>query len=61
MELGILHYFSDLDPIFVVVNRRLVPNGHFILTDYHPFAQKLLNMREIHTPLVNIVKITKTD
>lgn len=42
MEFGILHYFSDLDLIFTVVTRMLKPNGRFILTDFHPFASKLL-------------------
>ncbi|SFS76189.1 class I SAM-dependent methyltransferase [Paenibacillus sp. BC26] len=43
MEFGILHYFSDLNQIFSVVARMLKPNGRFILTDFHPFAHKLLN------------------
>lgn len=42
MEFGILHYFSDLNLIFSVVTRMLKPNGRLILTDFHPFAQKLL-------------------
>ncbi len=43
MEFGILHYFSDLKLIFTVVARILKPNGRFILTDFHPFAHKLLS------------------
>jgi ubiquinone/menaquinone biosynthesis C-methylase UbiE len=43
MEFGILHYFSDLDLIFSIVTRMLKTNGRFILTDFHPFASKLLN------------------
>jgi ubiquinone/menaquinone biosynthesis C-methylase UbiE len=42
MEFGILHYFSDLNSIFSVVFRMLKQNGRFILTDFHPFAHKLL-------------------
>jgi ubiquinone/menaquinone biosynthesis C-methylase UbiE len=42
MEFGILHYFSNLNLIFSVVTRMLKPNGRFILTDFHPFAHKLL-------------------
>jgi ubiquinone/menaquinone biosynthesis C-methylase UbiE len=42
MEFGILHYFSDLNLIFSVVSRMLKSNGRFILTDFHPFAAKLL-------------------
>jgi SAM-dependent methyltransferase len=43
MEFGILHYFSDLNLIFSIVTRMLKTNGRFILTDFHPFASKLLN------------------
>ncbi|MFD1675204.1 class I SAM-dependent methyltransferase [Alicyclobacillus fodiniaquatilis] len=39
MEFGILHYFTDLNPIFSVVNRRLGTNGRYLLTDFHPFAK----------------------
>jgi ubiquinone/menaquinone biosynthesis C-methylase UbiE len=42
MEFGILHYFSDLNVMFSVITRMLKPNGRFILTDFHPFASKLL-------------------
>jgi ubiquinone/menaquinone biosynthesis C-methylase UbiE len=42
MEFGILHYFSDLNFIFSAVTRMLKPLGRFILTDFHPFAHKLL-------------------
>jgi 2-polyprenyl-3-methyl-5-hydroxy-6-metoxy-1,4-benzoquinol methylase len=42
MEFGILHYFSDLNLIFSVVTKMLKPSGRFILTDFHPFAHKLL-------------------
>jgi ubiquinone/menaquinone biosynthesis C-methylase UbiE len=42
MEFGILHYFSDLNVIFSVVTRMIKPNGRLILTDFHPFASKLL-------------------
>jgi len=39
MEFGILHYFTDLNAIFSVVNRRLGKNGRYLLTDFHPFAK----------------------
>ncbi|MFD1675761.1 class I SAM-dependent methyltransferase [Alicyclobacillus fodiniaquatilis] len=39
MEFGILHYFTDLNAIFSVVNRRLSTNGRYLLTDFHPFAK----------------------
>lgn len=42
MEFGILHYFSDLEPVFALAARLLKPGGRYILTDFHPFAAKLL-------------------
>ncbi len=42
MEFGILHYFSDLEPVFALVARMLKPGGRYILTDFHPVATKLL-------------------
>ena len=39
MEFGILHYFTDLNAVFSVVNRRLDTNGRYLLTDFHPFAK----------------------
>jgi ubiquinone/menaquinone biosynthesis C-methylase UbiE len=46
MEFGILQYFSDLHLIFSVVDRMLKTNGRFILTDFHPFASKLLDVTD---------------
>lgn len=43
MELGILHYFVDLNPIFELVYNVLRKDGRFILTDFHPFSSKLLD------------------
>lgn len=40
MEFGILHYFSDLNPIFELINNLLKNNGRLILTDFHPFSSK---------------------
>ncbi|WP_245697148.1 hypothetical protein [Paenibacillus oryzae] len=40
MEFGILHYFSNLEPIFELVNNLLRNNGRLILTDFHPFSSK---------------------
>ncbi|UQZ37093.1 SAM-dependent methyltransferase [Paenibacillus sp. PK3_47] len=39
MEFGILHYFTELSPIFALAGRRLAPNGRLLLTDFHPFAR----------------------
>lgn len=41
MEFGILHYFTDLSPIFSLVLRRLARKGRFILTDFHPIGRAL--------------------
>ncbi|MGM0885078.1 MAG: class I SAM-dependent methyltransferase [Bacillota bacterium] len=43
MEFGILHYFTDLHLIFAIVANMLKTNGRFVLTDFHPFASKVLN------------------
>jgi len=45
MEFGILHYFSDLNPLFSLVSRRLSSGGRLVLTDFHPFSRKMLNNR----------------
>ena len=46
LELGVLHYFVDLLPLFKVVFDSLKPGGQFILRDYHPFVSKLVNIEE---------------
>ncbi|MFJ7971789.1 class I SAM-dependent methyltransferase [Psychrobacillus sp. NPDC096389] len=46
LELGVLHYFVDLRPLFKVVYDSLKPGGQFILRDYHPFVSKLVNIEE---------------
>lgn len=53
MEFGILHYFTDLIPIFSVVSRRLRSNGRFILTDFHPFARTWMNTYNLKQPTGN--------
>lgn len=45
LELGVLHYFVDLHPLFKVVYDSLKPGGQFILRDYHPVLSKLLNVK----------------
>lgn len=42
MELGILHYFIDLEPLAHVVSELLKPGGHVIVQDFHPVSTKLL-------------------
>ncbi|TQR12785.1 class I SAM-dependent methyltransferase [Psychrobacillus soli] len=46
LELGVLHYFVDLVPLFKVVYDSLKSGGQFILRDYHPFVSKLVNVEE---------------
>ncbi|WP_459501754.1 class I SAM-dependent methyltransferase [Bacillus sp. C1] len=42
LELGVLHYFLDLKPLFELISGLLKNNGTFILRDYHPLYTKLL-------------------
>jgi ubiquinone/menaquinone biosynthesis C-methylase UbiE len=45
MELGILHYFTDLGPIMEIVSKLLKTGGKFILQDFHPFTTKLITSK----------------
>jgi SAM-dependent methyltransferase len=45
MELGILHYFTDLKPIATVVSDLLRVGGRFVLQDFHPVSTKLITSR----------------
>lgn len=45
MELGILHYFLDLHPLFHIANKILKPGGHFILQEFHPISTKLITSK----------------
>ncbi|MGZ9585862.1 class I SAM-dependent methyltransferase [Paenibacillus marinisediminis] len=42
MEFGILHYFTDLCPLFHVVHSLLNDGGMLILQDFHPVSTKLI-------------------
>lgn len=42
LELGVLHYFVDLQPLFRLVSTLLKDSGTFILRDYHPFSTKFV-------------------
>ncbi|MFZ5351285.1 MAG: class I SAM-dependent methyltransferase [Bacillota bacterium] len=44
-ELGILHYFVDLNPFFKTVFMLLKKDGCFILRDFHPVSTKLISSR----------------
>ncbi|WP_433773520.1 class I SAM-dependent methyltransferase [Bacillus wiedmannii] len=44
LELGVLHYFLDLKPLFTKISQLLKPGGMLILRDYHPMYTKLLGV-----------------
>ncbi|MDM5190672.1 class I SAM-dependent methyltransferase [Bacillus sp. DX4.1] len=44
LELGVLHYFIDLQPLFQLIFQLLKDGGTLILRDYHPIYTKLLEM-----------------
>ena len=40
MELGILHYFVDLNPLSRLIYDILTPGGKLVLHEFHPFIKK---------------------
>lgn len=44
MEVGVLHYFVDLDPLFELISGMLKPGGKLILREYHPLVTKLMRL-----------------
>ncbi|MBC2580359.1 bifunctional 2-polyprenyl-6-hydroxyphenol methylase/3-demethylubiquinol 3-O-methyltransferase UbiG [Clostridium sp. DJ247] len=44
-ELGILHYFIDLNPFFNIASRLLRKGGIFIVEDFHPISTKLITSK----------------
>ncbi|WP_256218380.1 bifunctional 2-polyprenyl-6-hydroxyphenol methylase/3-demethylubiquinol 3-O-methyltransferase UbiG [Bacillus sp. MUM 116] len=42
MELGVLHYFIDLDPLFLNIRSKLAEDGIFLLHEFHPISTKLI-------------------
>lgn len=46
MENGILHYFTNLNPLMRLVHNILKPGGTFILHEFHPIQTKCLPRRE---------------
>ena len=44
-ELGIVHYFTDLEPFMALVGRFLGLGGRFVLRDFHPVSTKLISFR----------------
>ncbi|TGA96083.1 class I SAM-dependent methyltransferase [Sporolactobacillus shoreae] len=45
MELGILHYFVDLEPLAELIFQLLKPGGKLILQEFHPISTKLVTTR----------------
>lgn len=44
-EMGILHYFLDLNPFMNLVHDLLAPNALFVLRDFHPVSTKLITSK----------------
>lgn len=44
LEMGVLHYFNDLLPLFGKISQFMNENSVFILRDYHPFVSKVLRI-----------------
>lgn len=44
-ELGILHYFTDLNPFFQVASKLLRKGGIFLVEDFHPISTKLITTK----------------
>lgn len=42
MELGVLHYFVDLQPLVKVINDLLKEGGSLLLHEFHPISTKLI-------------------
>jgi hypothetical protein len=45
LEMGVLHYFLDLRPLFDVVQQLLAPGGRLLLRDFHPVTTKLISSK----------------
>lgn len=45
LELGILHYFVDLEPLMSIILRLLRPGGRLLLHDFHPITAKLISSK----------------
>lgn len=45
LELGVLHYFVDLEPLASIITRLLRPGGLLLLQDFHPISTKLITSK----------------
>jgi 2-polyprenyl-3-methyl-5-hydroxy-6-metoxy-1,4-benzoquinol methylase len=44
-EMGIIHYFEDLNPFMGVAAKLLASGGRLVLRDFHPISTKLITSR----------------
>jgi ubiquinone/menaquinone biosynthesis C-methylase UbiE len=49
MELGILHWFIDLNALAKQIRATMKTGGRFVINDFHPIASKLLSKTETQT------------
>lgn len=49
MELGILHWFLDLNALALQIRAMLKTGGRLVINDFHPIASKLLSKTENQT------------
>ncbi len=49
MELGILHWFMDLNALAKQIHGIMKSGGRFVVNDFHPIASKLLSKTETQT------------
>lgn len=53
MELGILHYFIDLNPLVKLICDILLPNGQFVLHEFHPIMRKCAPNKDENKLILN--------
>lgn len=41
-EMGILHYFENLEPFYALAHAMLKSEGYFLVKDFHPISTKLI-------------------
>ena len=52
MEVGILHYFHDIDEFMRMMNAILKPGGKMICSDFHPFT-KIMDTLKLEKPTMS--------
>lgn len=46
MELGVTHYFREIDEFVAVLRRIVKPGGRVVLAEFHPLVKKAFSVRE---------------